>query len=127
MIKIGRVTVSLDMREVYLDDRLLQVGSRAFDILELLIQARGKTVTKDEILRRVWPNSVVEENNIHVQLSALRKILGDDKHAIRTISGRGYRLTVLAEGDEPAAVPGAVQGGQAGAARLSGLPVCHGH
>jgi DNA-binding winged helix-turn-helix (wHTH) protein len=62
MIKIGRVTVSLEMREVYLDDRLVQVGSRAFDILELLIQARGKTVTKDEILRRVWPNSVVEEN-----------------------------------------------------------------
>jgi predicted ATPase len=113
------------MREVYLDDRLLQVGSRAFDILELLIQARGKTVTKDEILRRVWPNSVVEENNIHVQLSALRKILGDDKQAIRTISGRGYRLTVPAEGDEPAASPGAVRGGQAGAARPSGLPVCH--
>jgi predicted ATPase len=125
MIKIGRVTVSLDMREVYLDDRLLQVGSRAFDILELLIQAKGKTVTKDDILRRVWPNSVVEENNIHVQLSALRKILGDDKHAIRTISGRGYRLTVPAEGGEPGALPGAVQGGQAGGARQSSLPVCH--
>lgn len=113
------------MREVYLDDRLLQVGSRAFDILELLIQARGKTVTKDEILRRVWPNSVVEENNIHVQLSALRKILGADKEAIRTISGRGYRLTVPTEGNEPDALPRAVQGGQAGAARVSSLPVCH--
>ena len=125
MIKIGRVTVSLEMRDVYLDDRLLQVGSRAFDILELLIQAKGKTVTKDEIFRRVWPNSVVEENNIHVQLSALRKILGADKQAIRTISGRGYRLTVPTEGNQPAALPGAVQGGQAGAARASGLPVCH--
>src|SRR5579859_6416995 len=112
MIKIGRVTVSLDMREVYLDDRLVQVGSRAFDILELLIQARGKTVTKDEILRRVWPNSVVEENNIHVQLSALRRILGADKQAIRTISGRGYRLAIPTEGNEPAALAGAVQGGQ---------------
>ncbi|MFM0206556.1 winged helix-turn-helix domain-containing protein [Paraburkholderia sediminicola] len=104
---------------------MLQVGSRAFDILELLIEAKGKTVTKDEILRRVWPNSVVEENNIHVQLSALRKIFGDDKHAIRTISGRGYRLTVPTEGDEPAALPEAVQGVQAGAARLNALPVCH--
>ncbi|MFM0026923.1 winged helix-turn-helix domain-containing protein [Paraburkholderia madseniana] len=125
MIKIGRVTVSLDMREVYLDDRLVQVGSRAFDILELLIQARGKTVTKDEILRRVWPNSVVEENNIHVQLSALRRILGADKQAIRTISGRGYRLAIPTEGNEPAALAGAVQGGQAGATRVSGLPICH--
>ncbi|SOE95737.1 Predicted ATPase [Burkholderia sp. D7] len=125
MIKIGRVTVSLEMREMYLDDRLLQIGSRAFDILELLIQASGKTVTKDEILRRVWPNSVVEENNIHVQLSALRKILGADRHTIRTISGRGYRLTVPTEGKEPDASPGAVQGAQAGAVRLNGLPVWH--
>ncbi|NPT53749.1 ATP-binding protein [Paraburkholderia elongata] len=125
MIKIGRVTVSLEMREAYLDDRLLQVGSRAFDILELLIEARGKTVTKDEILRRVWPHSVVEENNIHVQLSALRKILGADKLTIRTISGRGYRLTVPTEGNEAAALPGAAQGGQTGATRLNGLPVCH--
>ncbi|MFP3562786.1 ATP-binding protein [Paraburkholderia sp. SIMBA_030] len=125
MIKIGRVTVSLEMREVYLDDRLLQVGSRAFDILELLILARGKTVTKDEILRRVWPNSVVEENNIHVQLSALRKILGADRHAICTISGQGYRLTVPAEGSARVGLPEAIHGGQAGVARLSGLPVCH--
>ncbi|RKE35746.1 putative ATPase [Paraburkholderia sp. BL23I1N1] len=134
MIKIGRVTVSLERREAYLDDRLLQVGSRAFDILELLIQARGKTVTKDEILRHVWPNSVVEENNIHVQLSALRKILGDDKDAIRTISGRGYRLTTQVEGDEPVALSGAVQdgptrqigpAGQPGTARRTGVPVCH--
>lgn len=124
MIKIGRVTVSLDMREVYLDDQPLQVGSRAFDILELLIQARGKTVTKDEILRRVWPNSVVEENNIHVQLSTLRKILGDDKHVIRTISGRGYRLTVPTGENQPAAFPGAVQDGRSWAARQSGPPVC---
>lgn len=125
MIKIGRVTVSLEMREMYLDDQLVQVGSRAFDILELLILAKGKTVTKDEILRRVWPNSVVEENNIHVQLSALRKILGADKHAICTISGRGYRLTVPAEAAAPAVLPEAVRGGQTAAARPNGLPVCH--
>lgn len=125
MIKIGRVVVSLEMREVYLEDQLLQVGSRAFDILELLIRAAGKTVTKDEILRHVWPNSVVEENNIHVQLSALRKIFGADNQVIRTISGRGYRLTIPVEAAEPADAHGAVPGQPAGALRHSGLPVCH--
>lgn len=125
MIKIGRVVVSLEMREVYLEDQLLQVGSRAFDILELLIRAAGKTVTKDEILQHVWPNSVVEENNIHVQLSALRKIFGADSQVIRTISGRGYRLTVPAEAADPADGRDMTAVGHAGAARRTGLPVCH--
>ncbi|ASW02598.1 ATP-binding protein [Paraburkholderia aromaticivorans] len=125
MIKIGRVIVSLEMREVYLENRLLQVGSRAFDILELLIRAAGKTVTKDEILRHVWPNSVVEENNIHVQLSALRKIFGADSQVIRTISGRGYRLTIPVDASEPAGSHGAGTAGRAGAASRSSLPVCH--
>ena len=124
MIKIGRVVVSLEMREVYLDNQLLQVGSRAFDILELLIRAAGQTVTKDEILRRVWPNSVVEENNIHVQLSALRKIFGADSQVIRTISGRGYRLSIPVEPAATLDPQGAPAGGQASAVR-STLPVCH--
>ncbi|MDE1182140.1 winged helix-turn-helix domain-containing protein [Paraburkholderia sp.] len=94
MIKIGQVSVSLEMREAHIDGEPLQIGSRAFDILELLIRAGGNTVTKDDILRQVWPKSIVEENNIHVQMSALRKIFGADKHVIRTISGRGYRLAM---------------------------------
>ena len=127
MIKIGRVTVSLEMREIYLDGQLVQVGSRAFDILELLINARGKTVTKDEILREVWPKSVVEENNIHVQLSALRKIFGADKDVIRTISGRGYRLAAPVEESATLGMAdaGAIHAGRTEPGKLSGLPVCH--
>ncbi|WP_144113897.1 ATP-binding protein [Paraburkholderia sp. BCC1886] len=125
MIKIGRVVVSLEMREVYQEGRLLQVGSRAFDILELLIRAEGKTVTKDEILQHVWPNSVVEENNIHVQLSALRKIFGAGSQVIRTISGRGYRLTIPTDAAELPHLRGAVAASHASSVRPSGLPVCH--
>jgi predicted ATPase/DNA-binding winged helix-turn-helix (wHTH) protein len=125
MIKIGRIVVSLETREVYLDGQLLQVGARAFDILELLIRASGKTVTKDEILEHVWPNVVVEENNIHVQLSALRKIFGADSQVIRTISGRGYRLAIPIELSEPTGEGENVAAGRPGATRLSGLPVCH--
>ncbi|MGF6933475.1 putative ATPase/DNA-binding winged helix-turn-helix (wHTH) protein [Paraburkholderia sp. UCT70] len=125
MIKIGRVVVSLEMREVYREDRLLHVGSRAFDILELLIRAAGRTVTKDEIFQHVWPNSVVEENNIHVQLSALRKIFGADRQVIRTFSGRGYRLTIPVEAAEPVDPCGAAAAPHASPVRPSGLPVCH--
>ncbi|WP_144149109.1 winged helix-turn-helix domain-containing protein [Paraburkholderia sp. BCC1884] len=143
MIKIGRITVSLEMREVYEGGQLLQLGSRAFGILELLIGAGGKTVTKDEIFRHVWPDSVVGENNIHVQLSALRKIFGDGAQAIRTISGRGYRLTLAPESVDPAAMlaadtpaAGTSAAGTPVVARApapvpyagggpNGLPVCH--
>ncbi|KVM61913.1 hypothetical protein WJ58_03775 [Burkholderia ubonensis] len=94
MIKIGHVSVSLAMREVYVEDRTVIIGSRAFDLLECLILSEGKTLTKGEIFDRVWPNSIVEENNIHVQISLLRKILGIHRGAIQTIPGRGYRFVM---------------------------------
>ncbi|MGF6574806.1 putative ATPase/DNA-binding winged helix-turn-helix (wHTH) protein [Paraburkholderia sp. GAS333] len=126
MIKIGRILVSLEMREVYLEGQLLQLGSRAFDILELLIRAAGKTVTKDEILRHVWPNSVVEENNIHVQLSALRRIFGAGSQVIRTISGRGYRLMMpVVEVDDSVGARDMATTARARPSRSSGLPLCY--
>ncbi|MGF6768764.1 putative ATPase/DNA-binding winged helix-turn-helix (wHTH) protein [Paraburkholderia sp. GAS199] len=130
MIKIGRIAVSLEMREVFLDGQPLPLGSRAFGILELLLQAGGKTVTKEEIFRHVWPNSVVGENNIHVQLSALRKIFDGQRQVIRTISGRGYRLTIETEPAETAAtalpyISPSELSPFIDAGSLNGLPVCH--
>ncbi|CAE6734171.1 ATP-binding protein [Paraburkholderia haematera] len=95
MEKIGRTSVSLETREAFQNNRRLQIGARAFDILEVLIQARGKIVTKHEIMSHAWPNLIVEESNIHVHLSALRKQLGDDGRAIQTVPRRGYRLVPL--------------------------------
>ena len=66
------------------------VGSRAFDLLVALAEKGGEMVTKDQLLDRVWPKVVVAENNLHVHVSALRKLLGT--HAIGTLPGRGYRL-----------------------------------
>jgi predicted ATPase/DNA-binding winged helix-turn-helix (wHTH) protein len=126
MIKIGRITVSLDMREVYLGAELIPLGARAFGILEMLIRARGATVTKDEIFEHVWSKSVVGENNIHVQLSALRKVFGEDKQAIRTIPGRGYRLTLAIETDESVEVPASAPIARIEAGRLYSLPAMHG-
>lgn len=67
------------------------LGSRAYDVLLALVERAGRIVTKDELLASAWPGMVVEEANVQVQVSALRKVLGPD--SIATVSGRGYRLT----------------------------------
>src|ERR1700739_1699755 len=91
-VEFGRFQLLPHRRELRADGVTVELGSRAFDVLMVLAEARGDLVTKDEILSRVWPDTVVEENNLVVQISALRKALGEDRDFIRTVSGRGYRF-----------------------------------
>ena len=113
-VEFGRFRLLPYRRELRADGVAVELGSRAFDILMVLIEARGALVTKDEFLSRVWPETVVEENNLVVQISALRKALGEDRDFIRTVSGRGYRFVaeirtfVAASGAEPRVDRGAV-------------------
>jgi predicted ATPase/DNA-binding winged helix-turn-helix (wHTH) protein len=92
MVQIGKLQVNIERREVTEKGLPLRIGSRAFDVLELLIDASGSLVSKDEIMSRVWPDTVVEENNLQVQIAVLRKVLGEDRGLIRTVPGRGYQL-----------------------------------
>ncbi|WP_161556591.1 winged helix-turn-helix domain-containing protein [Burkholderia pyrrocinia] len=119
MYTFGRLTVSLECREVCVDGQPRYIGARAFEILELLVKAAGRLVSKDEIMQAVWPNTIVVENNIQVHISTLRKLFGGKHGWIRTESGRGYRLAPPADlagasgqpdGSEP------VRGARAGAA-----------
>jgi adenylate cyclase len=71
----------------------IALGGRAFDVLMVLAVAEGQTVSKDDLLDQVWPGLAVEENNLQVQISALRKALGEGR--IITVQGRGYRLVAL--------------------------------
>ena len=71
------------------------LGQRAFEILLMLVNRHGQLVTKDELMAEVWPGVVVEENNIQVHISALRKVLatgGDGERYLLTVPGRGYRF-----------------------------------
>jgi predicted ATPase/DNA-binding winged helix-turn-helix (wHTH) protein len=68
------------------------LGSRAFAIFAVLVQSAGKLVTKEELMARVWPGVIVEENTLEVHISAVRKALGPDRGTLRTSFGRGYRL-----------------------------------
>ena len=68
----------------------VELGSRAFDLLSLLVQSRGTILSKDEIFRRVWPTTTVEESNLRLQITSLRRALGNDRDLIKTVPGRGY-------------------------------------
>jgi len=85
------------------DGKPVVLGAKAFDVLFALVERRERLVTKDELLELVWPKLVVEENNLQVQVSALRKTLGTE--AIATIPGRGYRfaLELSPVGEPPSA------------------------
>ena len=109
-VRIGRAVIDPRARRLLVEGRPVRVGSRAFDVLMLLVVERDRVVSKDEILQAVWPNLIVEENNLQVQVAALRRALGPE--AIVTVSGRGYRLAVPVQEVEGTA-PGATDGMQA--------------
>jgi len=91
-IRFGRGELWSAERRLLIDGQSAALGARAFDLLLVLIERRDRVVPKSELLDLVWPGLVVEENNLQVQISALRKVLGP--RAISTIPGRGYRFTL---------------------------------
>jgi adenylate cyclase len=73
----------------------VSLGSRALDVLCVLVERAGELVSKQTIMDAVWPNTAVEENNLTVQVSALRRVLDQNRlqsSSIQTVAGRGYRL-----------------------------------
>ncbi len=99
-LRFGNVEVRPSTRELLIGGQPTAVGARAFDLLLALVERRDRVVTKNELLELVWPNLVVEENNLQVHISSLRKLLGPQ--AITTIPGRGYRFTKSI--DEPGSI-----------------------
>jgi DNA-binding winged helix-turn-helix (wHTH) protein len=92
-LAFGRFRVLLRRRQLLADGVPVEMGTRAFDLLLVLLEADGSLVTKNELLSRAWPGIVVAEDNLKVQVSALRKALGADRDLIQTEFGRGYRFT----------------------------------
>src|SRR6516164_564088 len=107
-ISFGRFRLNLARRELRRDNAPVRLGRRALDILCVLASAGGAVVTKDELMAQVWAGVVVEENNLQVHISALRKALEADSNEeswIVTMPGRGYRLLLPREplaADDPA-------------------------
>jgi predicted ATPase/DNA-binding winged helix-turn-helix (wHTH) protein len=92
-IAFGRFLLLPHRRELLANGRPVKLGGRAFDVLMALIEAHGAVVSKNALMERVWPDRIVEENNLQWQISALRAAFGADRNLIRTVSGRGYQFT----------------------------------
>jgi FixJ family two-component response regulator/DNA-binding winged helix-turn-helix (wHTH) protein len=94
MIRLGEAWLSVERREAFLGGEPVRLGSRAFAILEVLLAAPNRLVTKDELIDAIWPDSVVEDNNLQVQISALRRLLQLPPQLLETVPRRGYRLNL---------------------------------
>jgi non-specific serine/threonine protein kinase len=90
--RFGSFELRPEQRLLLKDGATITLRPRAFDLLVALVERAGRLVTKGELLDLAWPKVVVEEAALHVQVSALRKVLGSE--AITTVSGRGYQFTL---------------------------------
>jgi DNA-binding winged helix-turn-helix (wHTH) protein/tetratricopeptide (TPR) repeat protein len=82
-------------RILFKDEEPVQLAPKALDLLLVLVANRDRVLVKDELMEKVWPDQIVEDANITVNMSALRKALGENRHEhlyIVTIPGRGYRF-----------------------------------
>ena len=91
-LEFGRFRVRLRQRQLLADGVPLELGTRAFELLLVLLEANGSLVSKEQLLARVWPGVTVGECTVKVHVCALRKALGEDRDYIRTEFGRGYRF-----------------------------------
>lgn len=91
-IPIGGGLQLFPHRELRRGREPLAIGGRALAVLTELAQAGGALVSKDQLMERVWPNSVVEDNALQAQVSQLRKVLGPEAGRLVVVHGRGYRL-----------------------------------
>ncbi|MEI7294380.1 winged helix-turn-helix domain-containing protein [Paraburkholderia tropica] len=102
-IRFGETELDIGMRVLRQGSRVLELGSRAFDLLATLAQASGRVVHKDELIDSVWPDTIVDENALHVHLSTIRKVIGQDSKLIVTVPRRGYQLIASPSTPVPAA------------------------
>jgi phospholipid transport system substrate-binding protein len=91
-LEFGRFQMLPRRRQLIADGVSVKLGTRALDLLTVLLEADGSLVTKEELVSCVWPGVHVSEDNLKVQISALRQALGEDRDFIRTEPGRGYRF-----------------------------------
>jgi predicted ATPase/DNA-binding winged helix-turn-helix (wHTH) protein len=121
----GPFRLMVQRRELLLHGIPVTLGQRAIEVLLALVSRGGELVTKDEIMAGVWPGVIVEENNLQVHISALRKAFGsagDPKSFLQTVAGRGYRFVAPVEIESDAAQLGVSAAEPTPPARPANLP-----
>src|SRR5712692_10561216 len=93
--EFGPFRADLRRRVLERDGTPIALTGKAFEILTALLERRGEILDKDTLMKIVWPDTIVEENNLSVNISWLRKALGEtpqEAQYILTVPGRGYRF-----------------------------------
>jgi DNA-binding winged helix-turn-helix (wHTH) protein len=103
-ISFGPFRLLTGQRLLLEGDEPVRLGSRALDILTALVERAGEVVGKEELIARAWPQTFVEESNLKIQVSALRRALGDGQGGNRyvvTVPGRGYNFVAPVQLEQP--------------------------
>src|SRR5271166_2237090 len=120
-ISFGPFRLLAERRLLLEGDKPVRLGSRAFDFLAALVERAGEVVGKEELIARAWPQTLVEESNLKIQVSALRRVLSDGQNGHRyivTVPGRGYNFVAATRADESPSPPLAPTIAPAGAHNL---------
>ena len=94
-LEFGPFRINASKRFLMRDAEVVRLTAKVFDTLFLLVEHGGRVLEKDELMTKLWPDTQVEENNLTVNVSALRRALGDSSSSpryIETVPGRGYRF-----------------------------------
>src|ERR1700722_11902474 len=107
-ISFGPFRLIVAQRLLLEGDKPARLGKRAFEILAALVERAGEVVDKHELIARAWPKTFVEEANLKIQISALRRALGHgqgDNRFVVAVVGRGYNFVATKRKEAPAGPP----------------------
>src|SRR5215467_7065152 len=106
--EFGPFRLAADEHRLYRDGEAIMLPPKEFDLLLLLVQNPGQVMNRESLIKALWPDTVVEEANLNVHISALRKALAErsgEQHYIETLPRLGYRfIAQVAEVNETAAI-----------------------
>jgi DNA-binding winged helix-turn-helix (wHTH) protein len=95
IFQFGEFQIDVLARTLRREEEIVTLNRRAFDVLLYLVQNPGRVLTRDELLKNVWPDTFVDENSLAQSISALRRALeekpGDNSYIV-TLPGRGYQF-----------------------------------
>ncbi|MEZ5344181.1 MAG: transcriptional regulator [Pyrinomonadaceae bacterium] len=92
LYRFGDYVLNVKEKNLWLQDELVQIPPKVFDTLLILVERHGQVISKEEMLDRIWTDSIVEENNLSQNISALRRLFGKNNKFIETVPRKGFRF-----------------------------------
>src|SRR5246127_565067 len=111
LVRFGAFEADLQTGELRRDGVKLKFSGQPFQVLAILLERPGEVVTREELQKRLWPDTFVDvERNLNTAINKIREVLGDSAESprfVETLPRRGYRFVALVEGNQTTEEPGA--------------------